>query len=240
MSLIHCYKVCRPASLYSIDQGRAKFKAKTSSSSKGKNQIERNLTLKSRLRNRIRKPDVNRNVKWKPPRPHPSLKKGKERDIGLSNEIVNELKGHLKQKPPSIDEKSKTKAPVGWMTVDTFKIGPPSTVPGIRGFSTQSFDFLSTKSTTTKPVTMAPYQGTPSPPFAADGDDRLWHLSGSPIKSKASISLNIRPWKDWTRDQFDFGIPIVNPFASVRNMATRAADVIKKAVLQFRHKVWTS
>ena len=92
---------------------------------------------------------------------------------------------------------------------------------------------------------MGVYEGTPSPPFAdsnfdSKGADRLWKLSGVPLKSKASISLNIRPWMEWTRDRFDLGIPIVNPFTSVRNIAVKAVDGIRDAVLQFRHKVWMS
>ena len=144
--------------MYSNGQG------KTSSSSDNIKQIERNLILKSGLRNRARKPNGNRMDRWKPPRPHPSLKKRKESNNRFSNEIVNALKGPQKQKPASIErEKSTTKAPaVGWMTIDTFKIGPSTTMSSIRGFSTQS-----TKSTTWKPVTMAPYQGTPSPPRVA-------------------------------------------------------------------------
>ena len=124
------------------------------------------------------------------------------------------------------------------MTVDTFKIGPPTTMPGtIQGFSTQSFDPLSS---TSKPLTMGPYQGTPSPPFVAaeEGNDRLWQVSGSPLKSKASFSLNVQPWREWIRDRFNFGIPIVvNPLARVRSMAAKAADVVRNAILQFRHKV---
>ena len=224
-----------------LNRGAVKLEGKTRTSS----MIERNLILKPRLRNRARKPNTNRTVRWKPPRPHPSLKKRKESNPQLSNEIVSALKGTLKQKRPSKEsKKGTTKTPsVGWMTVDTFKIGPPTKTPSssIRGFSTtQSFDLSSTRSTTFKPVTMAPYQGTPSPPFAEEGDDRLWQLSGTPLKSKASISLNIRPWREWIRDRFDFGIPIVNPFESVRNMAAKAADKIRNTILQFRHKVWTS
>ena len=217
--------------MYSNGQG------KTSSSSDNINQIERNLILKSGLRNRARKPNGNRNDRWKPPRPHPSLKKRKESNLQLSNKIVSALK----QNEPSINKKSKTKAAaVGWMTVDTFKIGRPTTTPSsIRGFTT-AFDMSSTKSTRFKQVTMAPYQGTPSPPFAEVVDDRLWNLSGTPLKSKASISVNIRPWKEWTTDRFDFGIPKFNPFVSVRNMAAKAADVVRNAILRFRHKVWTS
>ena len=198
--------------------------------------------MKSRSRNRARKPNSNRNVIWKPPRPHPRPNKRKESIVELSNEIVNALKGTLKPKQSSIhDEKSTTKAAVGWMTVD-FKIGPPTTTPSIiQGFSTQSLDFLSTKSPTFKPVTMAPYQGTPSPPFVAaeEGNDRLWQVSGSPLKSKASFSLNVQPWREWIRDRFNFGISIVNRLARVRNMAAKAADVIRNAILQFRHKVCT-
>ena len=225
------------------ERGRAKFKAKPSTSSNNINQIERNLISKSRLWNRAQKPNAKRNVRWKPPRPHPSPKKTMASHVELSNKIVNALKGPLKQKKPSKrDEKSTTKAAVGWMTVDTFKIGPPTTTPSsIRGFSiTQSLYFLSTKSPTLKPVTMAPYQGTPSPPFAAteEVDDRLWQVSGSPLKSKASISLKVRPWREWISDRFDFGIPIVvNPLARVKNMAAKAADVIRNAILQFRQKV---
>ena len=239
---IYCFQVC---SLASLSRGLSKVKGKTSTSSNTKNQIERNLILKPRLRNRARKPNSNRPVRWKPPRPHPSLKKRKESDPQLSNKIVSALKGTLKQKRPSKEsKKGTTKAPaVGWMTVDTFKIGPPTKTPSIsiRGFSTtQYFDLSPPKSTTFKPVTMAPYQGTPSPPFSEEGDDRLWKISGTPLKSKASISLIIGPWREWIRDRFDFGIQIANPFASVRNMAAKAADQIRNAILQFRHKVWTS
>ena len=224
--------------MYSNGRKRIKLKAKINSSSI--NQIDRNIFFESKLQNHVRKPNANTNVRWRPPRPHPSLKKGKESNVGSSNEIVSALKGTLKQKPASIESKKSTsQAPVGWMTVDTFKIGPPTTTPrSIRGFSTtQSFDFPSTRSTTFRPVTMAPYQGTPSPPFAEEGDDRLWQISGTPLKNKASVSLIIGPWRDWIRDRFDFGIPIVNPFVSVRNMAAKAVDRIRNAILQFRHKV---
>ena len=198
--------------------------------------------MNPRLRNRGRKPNANRNVRWKPPRPHKSFKKKVESNFQLSNEIVSALKGPLKPEEPSKVTKSPTPSPVGWMTVDTFKIGPPpTTTPSSRGLSSQSSDFVST--TPFPAVTMGVYEGTPSPPFAdsnfnSKGADRLWKLSGVPLKSKASISLNIRPWMEWTRDRFDLGIPIVNPFTSVRNIAAKAVDGIRNAVLQFRHKVW--
>ena len=201
--------------------------------------------MNPRLRNRGRKPNANRNVRWKPPRPHKSFKKKVENNFQLSNEIVSALKGPLKPEQPSKVAKSPTPSPVGWMTVDTFKIGPPppTTTTSSQGFTTKSSDLLST--TPFPSVTMGVYEGTPSPPFAdskfdSKGADRLWKLSGVPLKSKASISLNIRPWMEWTRERFDLGIPIVNPFTSVRNIAAKAVDGIRSAVLQFRHKVWMS
>ena len=197
---------------------------------------ERKIVLKSELENRLRKPNTKRTVRWKPPRPHPSLKKRKKSNPRSPNKIVSALKGTLKEKRPSKeDKKSTNKAPgVSWMT---FKIGPPKTTPSsIRGFSsTQSLS--STISTRLKPVTMAPYQGTPSPPFSKEGNNRLWQLSGTPLKSKASISMNVRPWTELSRDQFDFEIPIINPFGSLRNMVAKAGDQIRNAILQFRHKV---
>ena len=228
------FQVCEPVKLRK-DPGRKDFQAKNKVSANHKNSVKGALNFKTWLRNGVRIP--NRNVRWKPPRPKKMSKKREGSKAEFSDKIVNALKEPvLKQGEPIIVKKGTTKAPIGWMTVDTFKIGPPTTVPNTKSFSAQTFDFLTSPGTTLKPATMAPYQGTPSPAFTG-GKEREWTVVGTPLKSKASFSFNIQPWKEWTRERFNFGIPLFNPFAAAKNMVTRIQGAIKDKILQFRKKV---
>ena len=104
------------------DPGWKDFQAKNKASANYKNSTKGSPHFKTRLRNGVRIP--NRNVRWKPPRPKKMSKKREGSKAKFSNKIVNALKEPaLKQGEPIIVKKSTTKAPIGWMTVDTFKIG---------------------------------------------------------------------------------------------------------------------
>ena len=228
------FQVCKPVKLRK-DPRWKEFPAKNKASANYLNSVKGTLNFKTRLRNGVRIP--NRNVRWKPPRPKKISTKREGSKAEFSDKIVNALKEPaVKQGEPIIVKKSTTKAPIGWMTVDTFKIGPPTTVPNTKSFSAQTFDFLTSPGTTLKPATMAPYQGTPSPAFT-EGKEREWTVVGTPLKSKASFSFNVQPWKEWTRERFNFGIPLFNPFAAAKNMVTRIQGAIKDKILQFRKKV---
>ena len=228
------FQVCEPVKLRK-DPGWKDFQAKNKASANYKNSTKGSPHFKTRLRNGVRIP--NRNVRWKPPRPKKMSKKREGSKAKFSDKIVNALKEPvLKQGEPIIVKKSTTKAPIGWMTVDTFKIGPPTAVPNTKSFSAQTFDLLTSPGTTLKPATMAPYQGTPSPAFT-EGKEKEWTVVGTPLKSKASFSFNVRPWREWTRERFNFGIPLFNPFAAAKNMVTRIQGAIKDKILQFREKV---